>query len=138
MDTASESTQDGLEVELMCDYERQRADRIARNKQILVEMGIISSLEAFAASGRYVKTKSRKRQIENNNPQNPSRRSERLHVPTRASLRIKGEAPELRAALVPEPRYPFASSMLIGWNLVQASRDEESLSDSYHIFKAST
>ena len=88
----------------MCDYERQRAERIARNEQILQEMGIVCSMDAFSAAGRKLNAANRKRNTANNKSRSPSRKSERLCAPTRTSLRIQGQSPEVQAVLLLEPR----------------------------------
>ena len=102
--TASRSDQNCSEGEVLNEYEQRRADRIARNEQVLMEMGIISSLDALAAANKKGACAKYGQHRLPQKKQGPSRRSERLRPPSRTSLRIQGQEPTEQAVLVLKQR----------------------------------
>lgn len=96
---ASTSDQNCSDGELLNEYEQRRADRIARNKQVLMEMGIISSLDALAAASKKGACAQHRQHKLPQKRQGPSRRSERLRTPSRMSLRIQGQEPKEQPVL---------------------------------------
>jgi hypothetical protein len=79
--------------EMMNDYEQQRTARIARNKQVLIDMGLRDAVERMALVEAASKVHRRAMCRLERQERRQKRLAEPFCAPSRSSLRLRGQSP---------------------------------------------